>query len=953
LVGTSGIDAHAASFRVHDAVVPQLSVCPVLVGRDAELAALRTALVEAEQGRGGVVLLAGPAGIGKSRLLRGLLAEARLHGDVAVAGRAVASASATPFRPLAQALLQAMRGGSFAEDVALHPWWSVLRQILPLPHVELGIADASMAGVDLLRQEAVLRLVRALAATAPLVIGLEDLQWADADTVGAVEYMADNLGDVRVLCLVTVRSEPRSRAYGLMHALVARRSIQAFSLDRLSRPEAAAMVRACRSDAAAEDVERVVGVADGVPFLIEELLAAPGVPETFAASVAARLAYLTPAEQRVVEVAALLGRHFPWRLLPGAAQEDLDIVGSALQRGVEHLVLSHDGDAYRFRHALTREAVLERLLPHVRAVLARHALSAVTAAYPGLPGSWRGVAAELAQQAGDLSLAVELLLESGRDSLGAGALATAVDTLLRARDLAPDGPLRGTVLELLVAALALAGRADECTAVGAELLDASPPLSPPLPPSVRAATHLWLAHAAVEATRWPDAGRHLACAEHLLAEESGSMLTQRYRVLAAETAMARRDLDTARHLATLVVNAEAATPEVRCQALALLGRSHRARSLDRARAPFEEALACAETARLPLWRLRALHELGTVDLFDHAGVDRLAQARRTADELGALSTAAVLDIQLAGAHLLRFEPDAVIRCATSALDASGRLRSNQLRATALAFLAEAHGLRQDGDAMERHNILALAAAPRDAEIAGSVWGGRGVAALLADDRVGAARALRQAVELLTPLENSGPGLYLGFWPLLLAMTSSADARAAIGAARSTGMTVNRGNRGLLLIAEAVLAGRSPTRRTDAEDLLGRGRTDLVHFPVWSDLALLLAAQAAVADGWGQPRRWLAAACETFERHGLQQLLRRGRALAAPATSRLATAGLTPRETEIVNLVRRGLSNRQIATYLTLSHRTVEKHVESLLRKTGAHSRTHLVSMIADADSTDR
>ena len=102
------------------------------------------------------------------------------------------------------------------------------------------------------------------------------------------------------------------------------------------------------------------------------------------------------------------------------------------------------------------------------------------------------------------------------------------------------------------------------------------------------------------------------------------------------------------------------------------------------------------------------------------------------------------------------------------------------------------------------------------------------------------------------------------------------------------MTVNRGNRGLLLIAEAVLAGRSPTRRTDAEDLLDRGRTDLVHFPVWSDLALLLAAQAAVADGWGNPRRWLAAACETFERHGLQQLLRRGRALAAPAPSRLAT-----------------------------------------------------------------
>jgi DNA-binding CsgD family transcriptional regulator len=929
--------------------VPQVSVCPVVVGRDAELAALRTALVEAEQGHGGVVLLAGPAGIGKSRLLRELLGEARLRGDVAVAGRAVASASSTPFRPLAQALLQAMRARSFAEDVALHPWLPALRQILPLPDVQLEVADALMAGVDLLRQEAVLRLVGALAKDAPLVIGLEDLQWADADTIDAVEYLADNLRGARVLCLATIRSEPRSPTYELMHTLIARRSVEAFSLDRLSRPDAAAMVRACRPDAGAEDVERVIGTADGVPFLIEEMLAAPGVPETFAASVAARLAHLTPPEQHVVEVAALLGRQFPWRLLPDAAQEPLHVVGSALQQGVQHLVLSHDGEAYQFRHALTRETVLERLLPHVRAALAQHALSAVTAAYPGLPGPWRGVAAELAQQAGDLTLAVELLLASGRDSLRAGALATAVDTLLRARDLAPAGPLRGTALELLVAALALTGRADECTAVGAELLDASPPLPPP----ARAAAHLWLAHAAVEATRWPDAGRHLASAEPLLAQESGSMLTQRYRVLAAEAAMATRDLDTARHLATLVVDAEATTPEVRCQALALLGRSHRARSLDLARAPFEEALACAETARLPLWRLRALHELGTIDLFDHAGVDRLGQARRTATELGAVSTAAVLDIQLAAAHLFRFEPDAAIRCATSALDAARRLRSGQMRATALAFLAEAHGLRQDDDAMERHNILALAAAPGDAEIAGSVWGGRGVAALLADDRVGAARALRQAVELLTPLENSGPGLYLGLWPLLLAMTSSADAEAAIGAARSTGMTVNRGNRGLLLIAEAVLAGRSSTRRTDAKDLFGRGRTDLLHFPVWSDLALLLAAEAAVADGWGHPRRWLAAACQTFERHGLQQLLRRGRALAVPAPSRLATAGLTPRETEILDLVRRGLSNREIATYLTVSHRTVEKHMESLLRKTGAHSRTHLVSMIADAEPADR
>jgi hypothetical protein len=88
---------------------------------------------------------------------------------------------------------------------------------------------------------------------------------------------------------------------------------------------------------------------------------------------------------------------------------------------------------------------------------------------------------------------------------------------------------------------------------------------------------------------------------------------------------------------------------VRCHALGLLGRSHRARDLDAARLAFEKALACAEMANLPLWRLRALHELGTIELFEQAGTGRLGQALRTATDLGALSMAAVLDIQLVAA----------------------------------------------------------------------------------------------------------------------------------------------------------------------------------------------------------------------------------------------------------------------------------------------------------------
>jgi len=387
--------------------------------------------------------------------------------------------------------------------------------------------------------------------------------------------------------------------------------------------------------------------------------------------------------------------------------------------------------------------------------------------------------------------------------------------------------------------------------------------------------------------------------------------------------------------------------------LVVLGRAERVYSLDRAKAAFEDARACADAYGLPLWRLRALHELGTIDLFDHAGSRRLEQAREVAEDLGLVSMAAVLDVQLSAASLFRFEPEAAIRHASSALAAADRLRLAQLRATALAFLAENHGMLGDVGAMERYNLLALAAAPGDPEIAGSVWGGRGVAALLVDDRIGAVRGLRRAVEILAHRPNAGPAIYLGLWPLLLAAAADTDAEPAIRAARAGGMTVNRANRGLLLMAEAVIAGHHRRGKTDAEEFLDRGRADLVHYPVWSDLALLLTAEAALADGWGDPRRWLATACEAFERQHLEPLLHRARVLmTAPPPSRLTSMGVTAREIEVLHLIRQGLSNRDIAARLTLSPRTVEKHVESLLRKTGARSRTHLVAATADVVGPD-
>jgi DNA-binding CsgD family transcriptional regulator len=918
--------------------------CPVVVGRDAEMKALRIALAEAEAARGGVVVLAGEAGVGKSRLLGELAEAVRIRGGLAVTGRAVASGAATPFRPLSEALLQALRVRELPGN-GWGPWSAALQGVIP---VQVGdavrSADTVAEILPTVRGEAVVRLLRALAGPAGLLVGLEDLQWADPDSLAVVEYLADNLRAERVLCVVTVRPEPGSPGYDLARSLDMRRNVRFLSLGRLSAEQTGQMVLACRPAATREIVRYVVDAADGVPFLVEELLAAPGVPASFAAGVAARLAGLDEAERRVIQVAAVLGRQFDWRLLLATGAGGPRVVGQALEHAVGNGLLDFHGDAYQFRHALIREAILDSLLPHVRAELSQAALAAVEAGRAGLQGASRDLAADLAIQAGDTELAARLLTESGRDSLRRGALATAASTLRRACGLAGADPLCRTANALLAEALALAGRVDECMSASAAALR----LSAAAAPAARAQIHLTVAHAAAEAARWPVAADHLASAERLLGEEPDPVLTQRWRVLAAETALAERDVVAARRLAELVLESAATVAEVRCHALGLLGRSHRARDLDAARVAFEKALACAEMANLPLWRLRALHELGTIELFEQAGTGRLAQALRTALDLGALSMAAVLDIQLAAAYLFRFDPDPGQRHAASALAVAERLQLTQVRATALVFLAELAGLRRDGEAMERHNSLALAAAPGDKEIEGSVWGGRGITALLEGDDAGARQALERAVECLAPLPNSGPGIYLGLWPLLLAVHADTNAGDAIASARRTGMTVNRANRGMLLYAEAVLAGRRPDRDLAAE-LADRGAAELAHFPVWSDLARMLTARAALADGWGEPRRWLISAARSFGDSGLEPLVQRCRAmLAEPAPGGLLSLGVTPREIEVLDLVAAGLPNKDIAARLYVSHRTVEKHIESLLRKTGARSRTQLATARAGA-----
>jgi DNA-binding CsgD family transcriptional regulator/tetratricopeptide (TPR) repeat protein len=910
-------------------------LCPVVIGRDAELAAVDAALTAAMTGHGGCVMITGEPGIGKSRLALETAVRAASRGIRVVTGRAVPQSATAAYRPWSDALMQLLRDRPLPADVAMEPWRPALDALLP------GMAGPAPAGGEVspgVRGEALIQLLRRLAPQG-LVIVLEDLHWADPDTVALMEYLGEHLDGESLLCVLTLRANRPSAALDAARRLRGRPGVLHLELDRLSDADMADMVQACVPEAGPELLRRVQASAEGVPLLVEDLLASPGLPDSFAETVRERLAGFSAPQRSVIRAAAILGRHFDWELLADASGQSADLVAETLELAVEQMLVSVDGAAFRFRHALTRDAVLDTMLPPRQRALAATTLAVLDTAHPRLEGSLRELAVDLADRAGQRRRAGLLLSESGAQALAWGALATATGTLRRAADLLEGTPERDRAELALVESLALAGRVEEAAAAGGQLITRLGTDSVEL----RTEVHLRLSQAAVAASRWQMARHHLGAARRLAGASPPAGVRARIGVLDAEVAFAADDLDEARLLAEKVLAAEDGTPDVRCHALELIGRSHRLRDLSAARSAFERALVTAETADLPLWRLRALHELGTIDLFDHAGVERLAEARHAAERLGAVSTVAILDLQLAAAYTCRWELDTCDDHAQTAVAAAERLGLNQVRAKALAVLAGSAAMRADAEQAERYAAQAIAADPDDRMLDGFRWASRGAVALLGDDAAAAAEPYGRGMAILAQLPNAEPAGLRALWPLLLAALGDRRAAAAIKEAHQLGVGAFRMNRSLLGYAEAVLAGRAGQQQ-QASELAVANDAGFTNCEGWGDLARFCAAPAALADRWGDPVRWLAAAEAGFDRRGLPRLAGRCRELVKETQPNpWASAGITDREADVLRLVAEGLTNKQIAARLNLSPRTVEKHVESLLRKTGAPSRTGLVA----------
>jgi DNA-binding CsgD family transcriptional regulator/tetratricopeptide (TPR) repeat protein len=963
-------------------------LCPRLIGRDAELAVLMTALSKARDGQGSVVFLTGDAGVGKSRLARETCAAAAARDMRVTTGRAVDSMVPVPLRPITEALIKLARDGVAPEAPEIADYRPALGSLVP-EWSRPGDDDAENSPVIL--GEAVLRLLNHAGPWGAVLV-LEDLHWADPETLAIVEYLADNLHSTGVLCLATLRGGAPSPGLEAVRSAEARRTATRLKVPRLTGPAVELMAAMCLGTATLpRPVARLLADCDGLPFAVEEILAAAvasgelvrehqvwrvdtqvttGVPASIAGSVRDRLTMLDPHVAEVIIAAAVLGRQFDWTLLPaltGATESEvLDTLRQA--RGMQLIEpTGSDPVLFRFRHSLTRHAILSYLLPPDLARRSASAAAAIEEAHPGLPGSWCELAAELRAAAAQPERAARLLLMAGRRALRRGALGSATVLLRDARALLAESPsaepeLALDVDETLVQALAAAGDYQELAPLAEALIARLEAIG--ADPRRQALVRVITARTRSE-DHWAISVEHLTAAREIADHLQDCELSGRVDAAAALCALDAGDLDQAEELARRALAlADAAgsadwAAEVTVESLQVIGRRERIRDVSAAHAAFERAYQIATDKDSTVARSSALHELGTIDMLRYGSAGTLREARELAQRAGAISTATVIDLQLAAILSLGADLEAATASALQSERGASRIGARRVEAMALSAQAGISGIRTDRRAAERAVERAERILPGDPELLLSTWGwARVTASLFEDDTMRALREADTAIAHGSELAERLPRRSWAYYALLHVILAD-DGHDALSRARATGPPASW-NEAYLAYAEAVLRGHEGS--TDhATALAEQGDALLVPYaPRWRHLAHRLVAPAALTDGWGKPVAWLqdaaaefdstdydrlASACRGMLRRAGERVPRPGRG-PAKVPPQMRTLGITRREMDVLRLVAMGHSNADIAARLFISPKTVETHVASLIVKTGQSSRRELVAHAA-------
>ena len=339
-----------------------------LIGRAADLRELDALYAQVVAGEPRAVVVAGEAGIGKSRLLAEFTARSAdsarvLHGQCVDLGEV-----APPYAPITSVLRELVaQVGTERVLEAAGPGRDTIGVLLPEldEHVAGGASENRL-------HEGVATLLEHIARERPIIIAIEDLHWADDATLTVLRFLLRAVASGPIMIVLTYRSDDVHRGHPLrvfLTEIERGRRAKRLELRRLTRAQVRKQAQSILGRTPDFDlVESVFERSEGVPFFVEELVGCEDsvLPETLRDVLLARYERLDDATQYFLRVVSAGGQRVEHELVENVFDRDPDQLDAAARAAVVANVLVVDDSAYTFRHALVREAVHGDLLPGER-----------------------------------------------------------------------------------------------------------------------------------------------------------------------------------------------------------------------------------------------------------------------------------------------------------------------------------------------------------------------------------------------------------------------------------------------------------------------------------------------------------------------------------------------------------------------------------------------------------
>jgi DNA-binding CsgD family transcriptional regulator/tetratricopeptide (TPR) repeat protein len=969
-----------------------------LVGRADELSRLCEILGVQAARTGGVALVAGDAGVGKSRLLAELGDVVRAQSWRVLIGHCVDfGESALPYLPFSELFGRLAAESPTVADALIqgHP---AIRRLMPSARLTADAAVGHGQSVDRAELfEAVHAALEYLARSAPLLLLIEDVHWADQSTREMLSFLFSRGFREQVAIAASYRTDDLHRKHPLRTSAAewARLpGVERLQLGRLKDADVRRLILDLSSGTLAEnDVYSIIERAEGNAFFTEELVGAAQagkwtLPGDLVDLLLVRIDQLDDGARQIVRASSAAGRRVSHDLLSRVV-DDLDAGGldASLRAAVERNVLVPVGDdAYSFRHALLAEAVYDDLLPGERLRLHKAYVAALASI------DVASSAAEIARHAKaahDLPTALRASIEAGDEAMSVGGpdeSARHYETALEL--LGADEFADGSDATADIDAVGLVVKASEAiTAAGhpyraVELLrDQLEHRSENIPDLDRARLLLALATASLLTDVYFDTLEVTTHALQLMPDgEPTPLRAQLLSLHARAHAAAGHDAEAARWANdALAISNGLRLHAIVSEATTTLSMiDKRAGDPDASRKALAAIVAAARDEGDVMAELRGLHNLGYIH-YEQARLDEAQEvyetAVRRAVQAGRPWAPYGLDARVLAAvtSYIRGDWESTLRIA----DVSGQ-SPPILAESALSSVAMMVRAGRGDDRADAALAQARAVWDRDGMIAvvsGSaaidVYGDRG--------DLDSAIAIHDEIvdEVARLWQNTLFQARVRLGALLIGQLASASAHASAAAREDYAKRAD----GLLNIALDTFEtharkgrmmgpeGKAWRQRAVAEHLRLRwlaslgGSTEDELIEAWTDTVESFEAMGHVFEAARSKARLAAVLRAAGDSAGAQPLIddartaarrlkaeplqRELRSLGGPGQRRSAQTGapsLTPREREILALVAEGRSNGEIGTQLFISTKTVSVHVSNILSKLGASGRTEAAAL---------